>query len=235
MALSPEEIRSQSFPSSRRGYDTDAVDGHLATLAEQMAAHHDEIRLLEERLADALVTEERMSETVASFAATRQGLLRAAEEEAAQIRKRAARDADRVRRIAEDDARAEAMRSRSESLEAMARARAETEQVMAIGRRHEAELRERIEQLRGVVRRTENLLKGMASGALGELAQAHLMLDEAPDVVALRTIEVVVSDEGEAAPPACDEGAHDEAGACEQSNPLPAAVNRLLSQLRDIG
>ena len=87
-------------------------------------------------------------------------------------------------------------------------------------RREEAALQQRIELLRAVVGRTENLMKGLASGALGELAHAHLMLDDAPAEV--DGIEVIVDDGRQRDDP-------------DMATPLPAAVDRLLTRLREIG
>ena len=94
-----------------------------------------------------------------------------------------------------------------------------------------AALELRIEQLRGVVRRTENLMKGMASGALGDLAHATAMLaeDESDDDAAWDQpqFQVVVSDADASADNADN-------GSGGQREMLPEAVDRLLNQWREI-
>jgi cell division septum initiation protein DivIVA len=194
----PSAIRSQTFEQVRRGWDPKAVSSFLEVLAAQLERQQREIDGLQRELDAARET---------AYLAERR--LRSA-----------SRKTQRVRAEAEDEARERLVNARREALELMARTRHDADVMMNEAREEETALRHRIEVLRAVVSRTENLMKGLASGALGELAHAHLMLEDAPEEAA--SIEVIVDDGrtpiGAAAP-----------------TPLPAAVDRLLTRLREIG
>ena len=114
----------------------------------------------------------------------------AAHAEARHAADRRATERERARIL--DDARAEAVDAKRRALSIVAKARSEAHQIVVDAAAEERELSERVDVLRAVVRRTENQMKGLASGALRSLAQAHLMLDDAP--VHRPELEVVVDD-----------------------------------------
>jgi len=113
MELDRQSIERRDFPIGRRGYDPAAVDAHLRALAAEV----DELR----RAADS-----RGGETLGSAAGTRvQSILEAAEATAADIERRAADDAGRVREEADLDAeqtREDAVAQARAHVEAVARA-----------------------------------------------------------------------------------------------------------------
>lgn len=198
MEPTPSAIRRQTFEQVRRGWDPKAVGSFLEVVAAQVERHEREVDGLQRELDTA---------REAAYLAERR-------------LRRTSREAERVRADAEDEARERVINARREALELMARTRHEADSMLDEAREDEVALRQRIELLRAVVGRTENLMKGLASGALGELAHAHLMLEDAPAEVA--GIEVIVDDGRE----------RDDAGI---PTPLPAAVDRLLTRLREIG
>ena len=93
-------------------------------------------------------------------------------------------------------------------------------------------LEDRLVELRVVVQRTENLLKGMASGALGDVAKASTMLSTIEDLGS-EALQIRYSDGKELnVDLQTDEEAGDDT---ERDSSLPASVDALLEQLRDIG
>jgi hypothetical protein len=153
----------------------------------------------------------------------REEIMETARAEAQRTRSHAQRMAAAAMARAEEDAAAIVMDGRRAALEMIAEARRDADHLLHAAHTAALPLTGKIEQLRAVVRRTENLMRGLASGALGELAQAHLMLDEAP-LDAGQEMQIVFTDGGA--------GGDDEA---TSSGQLPEAVDRLLSHLREIG
>ena len=246
MDVTPSDIRSKTFEQVRRGLDPTQVNDYLSAVARQLERRDTELALAAEALEDARAIERGLRDSIIAASEARDELLGAAAEDAQHIRAAARRDADRDRRDAEDDARARIIDARREALELMAKTRRDADALMTSTSREAAVLRAQVEQLRAVVRRTENHMKGLASGALGELAHAHLMLDEAPSsttaaAMPIDTFQIVVDDAShrrdEATAPSRGGVAqdHDAETYADERSPLPAAVDRLLTQLREIG
>ena len=98
MALDRQSIEKKDFPIGRRGYDPEAVDAHLGSIAEQV----DELKS----------TMRRRSESLAETAAEQvRAIVEASESSANQIRSDAEKDARDIRR----EARAEAKQMREEA------------------------------------------------------------------------------------------------------------------------
>jgi DivIVA domain-containing protein len=93
MSLDRQTVERRDFPIGRRGYEPEAVDAHLARLADEI---------------DALKrsgTQHRAPESIAAVASTQvAAIVQAAETTAADIERLARDDADRIRRDAESDA-----------------------------------------------------------------------------------------------------------------------------------
>jgi cell division initiation protein len=244
--VTPSDIRSKTFEQVRRGLDPTQVNDYLSAVARQLERRDTELALAAEALEDARAIERGLRDSIIAASEARDELLAAATEHARDIRAAAHRDADRQRRDAEDEARARIIDARREALELMAKTRRDADALMTSTSREAAALRAQVEQLRAVVHRTENHMKGLASGALGGLSHAHLMLDEAPSSTTAAampsdTFQIVVDDashtEDEVSGPS-----HGDVATGPRAEPyaegrsaLPAAVDRLLAQLRDIG
>ncbi|HTW12078.1 MAG TPA: DivIVA domain-containing protein, partial [Solirubrobacteraceae bacterium] len=98
MALDRQSIEKRDFPINRRGYDPEAVDAHLARIAEEV----EELKL----------SARRRSETLASTASEQvRAIVEAAEASAAQIQSQAEAEAHEIR----TEAAAEAESARSEA------------------------------------------------------------------------------------------------------------------------
>jgi DivIVA domain-containing protein len=90
--LERQSIEKKDFPIGRRGYDPDAVDAHLAHLADEV----DELKL----------SSRRRSETLASAASEQvRAIVEAAEKSAADIQRQAEDEAREIRAEAADEAR----------------------------------------------------------------------------------------------------------------------------------
>jgi DivIVA domain-containing protein len=94
--LDRQAIEKRDFPIGRRGYDTAAVDAHLARLADEMEAL---TRQLKRRSGDSLAqaASERVRSIVEAAEASAAAIESSAEDEAQHVRAEAARDAERTR------------------------------------------------------------------------------------------------------------------------------------------
>jgi len=217
--MSSSEIRGRSFETVRRGYDPVEVDAFLDGVAQDIeagAATH---------IGGAKPGIERPIRTD-----TRVELLNDAKDEIGRIRRMAEASAERTVRDATDESQRTMIDARRDALALMERSRAEADAVVTEARLEQASLEARIIELRQVVRRTEHLLKAMASGALGDVAKADTTLASV-GVDPSATLRVELHDPADLkldASVASDErtGSRDE---------LPDSVDRLLEQLRDIG
>jgi DivIVA domain-containing protein len=100
VALDRQSIEKKDFPVGRRGYDPEAVDAHLSTLADEIA--------------DLKRTARRRSDTLASSASDQvRSIVEAAESSAADIQ----RDAENEAREIRDEANAEAQATREQATE----------------------------------------------------------------------------------------------------------------------
>lgn len=217
MNMRSTDVRGRSFETVRRGYDPIEVDAFLATVADGIDA------------ADAPTGS---SQTAANQngAAARDQLMVEAKQDIGRIRQMAQASAERTIRDASDEAQRSMIDARRDALALMERSRAEADAVVTEGRLEQAALEERIIELRRVVRRTEHLMKAMASGAMGDVAKAGTVL--AAIEVEDQPVRVELDQSGnlrvDASLPA-----EDVTPAAGTS--LPDSVDRLLDQLRDIG
>lgn len=93
MALDRQSIEKKDFPVGRRGYDPEAVDAHLATLADEIADYKSSAR--------------RRTDTLASSASDQvRAIVEAAENSAADIQRDAEQEAREIREEAASEARA---------------------------------------------------------------------------------------------------------------------------------
>jgi cell division septum initiation protein DivIVA len=212
---------SQSFELVRRGYEPEAVSDFLQQAAKRFAVLETRIVELEAstgRLADIQAKENALRTAVLAAGKAKDGVLAAANEQAGRI-------------VA--DARRSAFKMLNET-------RAGADELLAETTAERDSLEREVAHLKSVVQQTVSLLKGMAAGALGDLAQADRLLESAAAVPAPDdAIEVDIT--GEVAEtekhPVTDlveqmttmmDGTGDAAA-------LPDAVDKLLAQLRNSG
>ncbi len=103
MALERQSIEKKDFPIGRRGYDPDAVDTHLSTLAEEVEELKRSARRRTETLASTASEQVRAIVEAAETSAAE--LQRQAEEEAREIRAEATGEAESTREQAAGQAR----------------------------------------------------------------------------------------------------------------------------------
>ena len=101
MALDRQPSEKKDFPIGRRGYDPDAVDAHLAVIADEVESLR---RQIQRRGGDTLASaaSSRVQAIIEAAEASAEEIERAAEEEAATIRREAQSSADRARQEALD-------------------------------------------------------------------------------------------------------------------------------------
>jgi DivIVA domain-containing protein len=103
VALDRQSIEKKDFPIGRRGYDPEAVDQHLAGLADEVDELKKTSRRRTETLASAASEQVRAIVEAAETSAT--DIQRQAEEDAAEIRSEATSEAQRTRDQAAEQAR----------------------------------------------------------------------------------------------------------------------------------
>jgi len=215
--LSPADIRSQTFRAVIRGYDPQQVQAILDAAATA----------LESALAEVAAAARAKAPTDEAIKLTMMSAVRAKED----MMSSAGLEVEAVQRAAQDEAEGMIAAAQRNADAIMSTTKRSADQIVTRARDEVAALEMRIEQLKAVVRRTENLMKGMASGVLGDLAHASAMLDEDEDegdsLWAEPQLQVVVSDADETV-------ATDGNGARTGEKMLPEAVDRLLNQLREI-
>ncbi len=103
MALDRQRIERKDFPIGRRGYDPDAVDAHLAALADEL----DEFKRSSRRRSDSLAAaaSEQVRSIVEAAETSAAEIQRQAEEEARDIRAEASGEAQSTREQATTQAR----------------------------------------------------------------------------------------------------------------------------------
>lgn len=106
MSLDRQNIEKRDFPISRRGYETVAVDEHLARIADELEARGSGTPAPAAASSLASNASERIRGIVEAAEATAAEIERAAQEEAAAARAAAADEARRVREAASAEAQA---------------------------------------------------------------------------------------------------------------------------------
>jgi DivIVA domain-containing protein len=208
MALDRQSIEKRDFPIGRRGYEPEAVDAHLARIAEEVEAL--------ERRARSGGGEAPAKSSPASIAqaASEQvrSIVEAAEASAAAIEQGAQDDAARIRSDAEADARQTRDDAVQRSQDHIGQVSTAAKQMLQRVDAMESELNGLVESLRtGANRLTADL--SLLEGGMGDLYDAAGRGEGAPGPSAPRVVESVplaaVPDEPAAAavsePPAADE------------------------------
>jgi DivIVA domain-containing protein len=167
MALDRQSIEKRDFPIGRRGYEPEAVDAHLARIAEEV----DELR----RRSGGAPASGGASTSPASLAqaASEQvrSIVEAAESSAAAIERGAQDEALRIRDEAESDARQTRDEAVAQSQEQVGNVRTVTTQMLQRVDAMESELAGLVESLRtGANRLTADM--SLLEGGMGDLYDA---------------------------------------------------------------
>ncbi|MFZ1993948.1 MAG: DivIVA domain-containing protein [Solirubrobacteraceae bacterium] len=151
MALDRHSIEKKDFPLGSRGYDPDAVDAHLSSLAHEISAFKEEAR--------------RRSDTVASSASDRvRTIVEAAEQSASEIHRAAEDDAREIREEASREATATRENTQREAREYLDRVSASTNAMMERLSAMEQEMAAMIESVRTGSDRLNTDLQQLESG-----------------------------------------------------------------------
>ena len=167
MALDRQSIEKRDFPIGRRGYEPEAVDAHLARIAEEV----EELR----RRSGGAAASGGASSSPASLAqaASEQvrSIVEAAESSAAAIERGAQDEALRIREEAESDARQTRDEAVAQSQEQVGNVRSVTTQMLQRVDAMESELAGLVESLRtGANRLTADM--SLLEGGMGDLYDA---------------------------------------------------------------
>lgn len=168
MALDRQSIEKRDFPIGRRGYEPEAVDAHLARIA-------DEVEELRRRAGSGGGTAAAASSSPASIAqaASEQvrAIVEAAESSAAAIERSAQDEASRIRDAAESDARDTRDDAVAKSQEHVGKVGSATNQMLQRVEAMESELAGLVEAVRtGANRITADL--SLLEGGMGDLYDA---------------------------------------------------------------
>jgi DivIVA domain-containing protein len=166
MALDRQTIEKRDFPIGRRGYEPEAVDAHLARVAE-------EVDQLRRRASSGGGGSAKSSPASIAQAASEQvrAIVEAAEASAAAIEQNAQDEAERIREEAEADARQTRDDAVGQSQEHVGKVRQSTTQMLQRVDAMESELSGLVESLRtGANRLTADL--SLLEGGMGDLYDA---------------------------------------------------------------
>ncbi|QEC49596.1 DivIVA domain-containing protein [Baekduia soli] len=173
MALDRQTIEKRDFPIGRRGYEPEAVDAHLAQVAEQ-------VEELRRRVPTGGAAQKASPASIAQAASEQvRAIVEAAETSAADIERAAQDEAARIREDAEADAKDTRDDAVSQSQEHVGRVRQATTQMLQRVDAMEGELKTLIESLRtGANRLTADL--SLLEGGMGDLYDASGRARTAP-------------------------------------------------------
>jgi DivIVA domain-containing protein len=158
VALERQSIEKKDFPIGRRGYDPDAVDAHLAALADEV----DELKR----------SSRRRSETLASSASEQvRAIVEAAESSAAEITRQADDDAREIRAEATGEAQSTRSQATEQAREYVGRVSESTAVMLQRLDAMESELSALIESLRTGSNRLNADLQ-LLDGNLTEVTEA---------------------------------------------------------------
>lgn len=158
MALERQSIEKKDFPIGRRGYDPDAVDAHLAAIAEQVEELKQSSR--------------RRSETLATSASEQvRAIVEAAEHSAADIQRQAEEEAREIRAEANDEAQSARTQATEQAREYVGRVSESTAVMLQRLDAMESELGALIESLRTGANRLNADLQ-LLEGNLTEVSEA---------------------------------------------------------------
>src|SRR4051812_47462919 len=203
MALDRQSIEKRDFPIGRRGYEPEAVDAHLARIAEEV----DELkRSVRSGGASAAPAAKSTPASIAQAASEQvRSIVEAAESSAAAIEQGAQDEAARIRSDAESDARQTRDDAVQRSQQHVGQVGAATKQMLQRVDAMESELNGLVESLRtGANRLTADL--SLLEGGMGDLYEAAGQGEGGarPAPAAPRVVEsvplAVVADEPEAEP-----------------------------------
>jgi DivIVA domain-containing protein len=172
VALDRQSIEKKDFPVGRRGYDPEAVDAHLSTLADEIA--------------DLKRTARRRSDTLASSASEQvRAIVEAAESSAADIQRDAENEAREIREEANSEAQATREQATEQAREYVGKVSESTDTMLKRLDSMENELGSLVESLRtGGNRLTADLklLEDNLSEVSGAVAPRPEFEPEAPAV-----------------------------------------------------
>ncbi len=158
MALDRQTIEKKDFPIGRRGYDPDAVDAHLSSLADEI----DELRR----------SSRRRTETLASAASDQvRSIVEAAENSAAEIQRQAEEEAREIRAEAADEAKSTREAATAQAREYVGKVSESTSVMLQRLDAMDSELSALIESLRTGSNRLNADLQ-LLEGNLGEVGEA---------------------------------------------------------------
>lgn len=158
MAVPERRAKRDDLASVDRGGDAVEARALIAELTR-------EVTTLQRRLASAEAAVEGRSTAAAMH--LRGAAVAEAEHQADQVRSRALADARRLRSRAWEEGRDTGLQARRDALKLVKQARKDADEIVRSACEQVAGLHERAGKLQGVVRRTEVLLRELASGDLG--------------------------------------------------------------------
>jgi DivIVA domain-containing protein len=185
MALDRQSIEKRDFPIGRRGYEPEAVDAHLARIA-------DEVESLRRQVGSGGGAVASSSPASIAQAASEQvrAIVEAAESSAAAIERSAQDEAARIREAAESDARGTRDDAVAKAQDHVGKVSAATTQMLQRVDAMESELAGLVESLRtGANRLTADL--SLLEGGMGDLYDAAGSEGGAPAASAPRVVESV--------------------------------------------
>ena len=171
MALDRQSIEKRDFPIGRRGYEPEAVDAHLARVAEEVEDLRRQAASAGEGAASAGVAKSSPASLAQAASEQVRAIVEAAESSAAAIEQSAQDEAARIRSDAENDARQTRDEAVQRSQDHVGQVSSATKQMLQRVEAMESELNGLVESLRtGANRLTADL--SLLEGGMGDLYDA---------------------------------------------------------------
>ena len=254
MQLSPPDIRRKTFQLMRRGFDPQEVgayleqlSAHVADLQQRLTQAESTASGMEKELQEAKSAEEAVRLTMMAATQAKEEILAGAHQEAADLRSRAASETDDLRRSAKQETEAVLNDARTEALTTLESSKKDAEEMVKAAREESESIVADTALLRQAIDSARSTLSSLANGALAELAGVEATFSGVPnlDAIAGRPAMTVVpplDESGDGSSVAGHEIPMAEAlmaAALERTEDgevvlLPDAVDRLLTQLRNI-
>jgi DivIVA domain-containing protein len=204
MALDRQTIEKRDFPIGRRGYEPEAVDAHLARIAEDV----DELRRRTASGSGGAVPRNSPASIAQAASEQVRSIVEAAEAGAAEIERAAQDEAERIRSEAEADARETRDEALSQSQQHVGKVRGATAQMLQRVDAMESELTGLLDSLRTGANRLTSDLALLETGMADLYDAAGRSRDAAPPRVVESVPAVVAADAP--APSAADAHADEE-------------------------
>jgi DivIVA domain-containing protein len=249
--FNPPDIRRKTFQLVRRGFDPQEVgayleqlSAHVADVQQRLGQAESQISGMEKDLRDAKSAEEAVRLTMMAATQAKEEILAAAQQEAADLRAQVTAQTEGLHRSAREESEKVLNEARTEALSTLESSRKDAEEMVMAAREESASIVSETAMLRQAMDAARSTLSSLANGALAELAGVEATFDSIPNLVShegrpAMTVVPPLDEDGDGSGGAIPTAEELMAAALQTTEGgevvlLPDAVDRLLTQLRNI-